>query len=450
LRLQVTRTLVLVVVLASRLALADGDGSGDGSAAPSTNGPPGETEPSSDDYRDPFDPNATPAPSDPADAPASASDEDPITGTVRLGVYTDSDKTTVWRALGTVGKTFGKWSLSGSFAVDAVTSASIDVRTSPALGAVDVITSASGISSTSGGQMSDTRYQGTTTVGWQDSDGHVASSTVAVASERDYASVSGGLTGSYDILRRSTTLLAGINAADNWVSSVLDPTLHRKMFTVGGSLGVARVLTRDDAIRLRYDGKIAEGYQASPYRSVRFGDWTTTTGDYGQIMFAHTIGDAAGLAEKLPGSRLSHALTLEWVHSLTDGIGLHPSVRAGYDSWGIASLAPALELRIAKANWRLQLGYRFYLQSHARFFEGKYTQDPSMYAYYTSDKELGSQVGHVVDAQLTTAITAHERTNDTRTMLFIRATVFRYAYPGFELLQNRSSAFFEAGLLWEL
>ena len=437
----------LVLVVAPRIATADGsDGSASGSAAASSGGAPGETEPSTDDYRDVFDPNA-PAHDDSVEA---ATDEDPVTGTARLGIYTDSDKTTVWRALGVVGKTFGQWSLSGSFGVDAVTSASVDVRASPALGAVDVITSASGNSSTSGGQMSDTRYQGTTTAGWQDSDGHVASSTVAVATERDYASVSGGLSGSYDVLRRSTTLLAGITAADNWVSSVLDPSLHRKMFSVNGSLGVARVLTKNDALRLRYDGKVDDGYQASPYRSVRFGDWTTTTGEYGQIMFAHTIGDAAGLPEKLPGIRTSHALTLEWVHSLGDGIGLHPSVRAGHDSWGISSLAPSLELRIARKNWRLQLGYRFYLQSHASFFQGKYTEDPSMYAYYTSDKELGSQVGHLVDAQLTTAITDHDRPNDTRTMLFLRTTVFRYSYPGFEFLRDRSSAFFEAGLLWEL
>ncbi len=447
--------ILLLLVLAARVASADGDsatnGSADGRAgSASGGGAPGETDPSADDYRDPFDPNAVPAAHDDTDTSAQSSSEDPVTGTARLGVYTDSDKTTVWRALGIVGKTFGEWSLSGSFGVDAVTSASIDVRTSPALGAVDVITSASGISSTSGGQMSDTRYLGTTSLGWQDSDGHVASSTVAVATERDYASVSAGLSGSYDILTRSTTLLGGINVADNWISSVLDPSLHRKMASVSGSLGIARVLTKSDALRLRYDGKLDEGYQASPYRSVRFGDWTTTTGDYGQIMFAHTIGDAAGLPEKLPGSRTSHALTLEWVHSLADGIGLHPSVRAGRDSWGITSLAPALELRIARPRWRLELGYRFYLQSHARFFEGKYTQDPSMYAYYTSDKELGSQVGHLVDAQLTTALTDHESTNDTRTMLFLRATVFRYSYPGFVLLHDRSSAFFEAGLLWEL
>ena len=436
------RTVLLVLALVTRVAFADGS---DGSGSATSGGAPGETEPSSADYRDVFDPNTPPHDDDPA-----ATNEDPITGTARLGVYTDSDKTTVWRALGVVGKAFGKWSLAGSFGVDAVTSASIDVRSSPTLGAVDVITSASGVSSTSGGQMSDTRYQGTTTLGWQDSDGHVASSTVAVATERDYASVSGGVSGAYDVLRRSTTLLAGLTVADNWVSSVLDPSLHRKLLTINGSLGVARVLTKNDAIRLRYDGKLDEGYQASPYRSVRFGDWTTTTGDYGQIMFAHTIGAAAGLPEKLPGSRISHALTLEWVHSLADGIALHPSVRAGHDDWGISSLAPALELRVARPRWRLQLGYRFYLQSHAQFFEGKYTMDPAMYTYYTSDKELGSQVGHLVDAQITTALSDHESSNDTRTMLFIRATVFRYSYPGFELLHDRSSAFFEAGLLWEL
>ena len=98
------------------------------------------------------------------------------------------------------------------------------------------------------------------------------------------------------------------------------------MFAAAGPLGVARVLTRDDAIRLRYDGKVSEGYQSSPYRSVRFGDWTATLGAQ-QITFMNTIGSVDGLPERLPGSRISHAAALEWVHSLAPGVGLHSELR---------------------------------------------------------------------------------------------------------------------------
>jgi hypothetical protein len=408
--------------------------------------PPADDTPTPDDYRDVL--GGAPATQDTAAPPAS--DTEPVTGTGRLGIYHDTDRTTVLRALATIAREWGHWSASGGVVVDSVTSASIDVRTSPALGAVDVMTSASGRTSTSGGQMSDTRFLATTGAGWKDSSGHAINATASAATERDYASISGGLNGSIDIDDRNATLLGGFTLTDNWVSSVLDANLHRRMFAVGWSAGVARVLTPADALRLRYDGKLSSGYQASPYRSVRFGDWSTTVAATGQIMFENTIGSAGGLPELLPEQRLSNALTLEWVHALGLGIGVHPAVRVGHDSWGIDSATPSIDLRIAKKSWRALLGYRLYVQSRASFFASKYTADPSTYANYTSDKELGSQIGHLGSLDLATVVRDADSPSDNRMLLFIHADVFRYTYPGFELLPSRVSEFLEFGLSWEL
>lgn len=371
-----------------------------------------------------------------------------VTGTARAGAYHDSDNTTVWRALGVLGAAWGNWSLGGTVDVDAVTSASVDVRSSPALSQVDVMTSASGRSSTSGGEMTDTRYQLTSTGGWRDTAGHAVNLTGAVATERDYASVSGGANGSYDFADRTITLLGGLNVTDNWVSSVLDSTLHRKMAAVGWSAGIARVLTRDDAIRLRYDGKLSSGYLASPYRNVRFGDWTAQLGTQ-QITFANTLGSADGLPEKEPETRVSNALVLEWVNSLANGVGLHPALRAAHDSWDVNSLAASLDLRIARPKWRLELGYRFYVQSRANFFEDKYTLDPSMYAYYTSDKELGAEIGHQGHLDFSHVLFDASNPNDRRVFLDLQLVVVHYDYPGFLLLQSRDSVFASAGLSWE-
>ena len=436
-RLQLRRgalAALLVVAVGGRArAQAPGAGAGSGS---------GSDEPSADDYRDVLD-NPEPSPPDP-DA------GEPMTGSGRVGLYTDSDQTTVERALVTAAKALGDWTLAGTATVDAVTSASVDVRSSPALSAVDVITSASGISSTSGGKMSDTRVQLTGGPSWKDSDGHAAGLTAAFATERDYTSISGDASGSYDVLDRDLTLLGGVSVTDNWVSSVLDPSLHRKMFALGWSFGVAPVLTRDDALRVRYDGKASFGYLASPYRSVRFGDWMTTTNANGQYTFHDTIGPAGGLPETLPDRRISHALVVEWVHWLGDGVGLHPQLRVARDSWGIASVSPSLDLRIARPGWRLDVGYRFYAQSRARFFAGKYTMDPSAYTYYTSDKELGSELGHVGTIDVATVLVPASNPNDTRMMLDARLDVMRYSYPGFPLLASRLGALFELGLSWEL
>jgi hypothetical protein len=251
------------------------------------------------------------------------------------------------------------------------------------------------------------------------------------------------------VLARNATLLGGVAVTDNWVSSVLDPTLHHKMFAVSWSAGVARVLTPEDAIRLRYDGKASEGYLASPYRNVRFGDWTTAASSTGQLTFANTIGTADGLPETVPSSRISHALVFEWVHALASGVGLHPGVRVSYDSWGVASLTPSIDLRVARPRWRMQVGYRYYRQGSASFFEGKYTADPSMYTYFTSDKELGAQVGHLGTFDLSRVIREADGANASRLLLFGHLDVFHYAYPGFVLLASRDSEFVELGVSWE-
>lgn len=444
--MQLIRALVVVTAMTA-VAVAQAPGDTPPTQPPAPTGAGSET-PSPDDYRDVLG-GEKPTMPDQSTAAATSSDSEPMIGTGRFGVYHDSDATTVIRGLATAAKEWGHWSLTTTAVVDAVTSASVDVKTSPALGKVDVITGASGQSSKSGGEMSDTRYLGTVGVGWNDTRGHALNLTTSAASETDYASVSAGLNGSTDVADRNVTLLGGFTVTDNWVSSVLDPTLHRKMFAIGWSGGVARVLTPTDAVRVRYDGKLSDGDQASPYRSVRFGDWTTNTLSTGQITFANTIGSADGLAEKVPETRLSTALTGEWVHALALGVGLHSSLRAAHDSWGVDSVTPALDLRIAKATWRLQLGYRLYLQSRASFFEDKYTMDPAMYANYSSDKELGRQIGNLGSFDVATAITEPASPNDARMMLFFHTDVFQYQYPGFVLLPSRTSAFIEAGLSWE-
>src|SRR5262245_5813746 len=73
-------------------------------------------------------PSPPPVPASPAEQEATSDPGEPPTGAGRFGMYHDSDQTTVWRALATLAKNWGDWSVNGSVAVDAVSSASIDVR----------------------------------------------------------------------------------------------------------------------------------------------------------------------------------------------------------------------------------------------------------------------------------------------------------------------------------
>jgi hypothetical protein len=390
---------------------------------------------------------------DDPDGATPTEDEDtgaPTTGALQGGVYYDSDHTQVLRSLATIATSWGNWGVNGRIGIDSVTSASLEVRSSPALSKVDTVTSASGRSSTSGGQMTDTRAEFSAGVGWNNTRGHAVNLTASAAAERDYASVSGGLNGSIDILDRSTTLLGGVTATQNWISSVLDTTIHNTMSAVGWSAGVARVLTPKDAIRARYDGRSASGYNASVYRTVRFGDWTTTTNTKNQIIFANTIGDAGGLAEHVPDSHVSHAVTVEWLHSLASAVAVHPQLRLGHDDWGSNNLTASLDLRVAESGWRMQLGYRYYLQSAADFFLDKYTLAPAMYTYYSSDKELGAQHGHLGSFDVSFVLRDSTGPSSSRLLLDARLDVFRYTYPGYTLLPSRTSMFTSFGLTWEL
>ncbi len=373
----------------------------------------------------------------------------PITGVLRAGVYTDSDHTLVLRGLGAVSRSWEHWTLRGSLGVDSVSSASVDVRSSPALSKVDVVTSASRGTSTSGGEMTDTRVEFTGSAGWKGNAGSAVNLTTAAATETDYQSLSGGLNGSFDLLDRQLTLLGGASLTDNWVSSVLDTNLHEKMFSGAWSAGFALVSTRTDVFRLHYDGKASNGYLASPYRSVRFGDWTASSGAH-QIMFIGTLGSADGLPERVPDSRVGHALVVEWLHSLAPGLGLHPELRVSRDNWQIESLTAGFDLRFAADTWRLQVGYRLYLQQHASFFHDKYTKDSSSYRYYTSDKELGDETGHLLQLDLAFVLGEPRRPNDTRTLLNLQLEGAHYQYQGFFLLPSRDSLFATLGISWEL
>jgi hypothetical protein len=391
-----------------------------------------------------------------ADEPVEASVEKsapssgpPMTGALRTGLYSDSDQTLVWRALGAIAGGWGHWTLRSSFTADVVSSASIDVRSSAALSKIDVTTSASGRSSVSGGKMSDRRLAPTLGLGWNDGRGHAISLNAAYANEKDYNSIGGGLNGSFDLVGRTLTLLGGLSFTQNWIGSTLDPTFAEKMHALGWTGGAAYVLTRLDAIRLRYDGTYANGYQASPYRTVRFGDWTTTAGANQQIIFGGTIGSADGLAEKLPDTRIRHALVGEWVHSFLAGLALHTEARLATDTWGVQSVSAGVELRGAVSRWRVRAGYRFYAQSGADFYQPKYLLDPSNYSFYTSDKELSREYGHVASLGISRVLRPPSHPGAVPLLLDLTATYMHYDYPDFVLLRSRDSGFVELGLTWE-
>jgi hypothetical protein len=85
----------------------------------------------------------------------------------------------------------------------------------------------------------------------------------------------------------------------------------------------------------------------------------------------------------------------------------------------------------------------------ADFFEDKYTQAPSSYGYDDSDKELGREVGHIVNLDVS-AVLRDAEPGGTRLLFDARLVGLYYRYPGVVLLTSRASVFAEIGPTWEM
>jgi hypothetical protein len=366
-----------------------------------------------------------------------------VTGALREGIYVDTDHTQVFRTLAAVEAAWSGLRLSAKESVDVVSSASLDVRSSAALDAV---------SSASAGapKMSDRRLETVVGVSYDDGGGHAGAVNAVYATERDYTSIGAAVSGSWDLAARNFTLLAGAHVNHDLITSIIDPTLSEQMDEVGYSAGLAQVLSTSDVLRLRYDGSYENGYQASPYRTVRFGDWVTTAARRTELItFTNTIGPAAGLPETVPSVRVRHAGVLEWLHGFSADVALLAQVRVARDSWGLLAGTAGADLRVASDPWQLRIAYRFYLQSAADFFQDKYLLAPENYSYYTSDKELGDERGHIGSLEVSYAL--KDWPADGHTSAFdVQIDVLRYDYPGFTLLPSRTSFFGAVGLRLDL
>jgi Protein of unknown function (DUF3570) len=377
-------------------------------------------------------------------ARAASAQQEQLAATLREGVYADSDHTQVYRSLAAVTAPLRRLTVSLQEEVDIVTSASADVRASPFL---DALTGAS-VQSPS---MFDRRFETTARLGFADGAGHTLGASAAYATERDYTSAGAGLQGAWDLAERNTTVLGGVSAFGNEAGSIADPRFERALLILGYSLGVAQVLSPGDVVRARYDGSYLDGYQASPYRAVRFGDWRLALRPGGiGYLFLGTIGPANGLPEKLPGTRLRHAATLEWLHALTPQVALAASYRFADDDWSVLAQTLAVELRVARdERWQLRGGYRFYDQGAADFYRARYTLPPDAYASYTADKELGEMRGHSASIDAARGLLRRRAAPGYRATIDVKLEYLYYAYANFPLLASRSSFFGELGARME-
>ncbi|TGD75853.1 DUF3570 domain-containing protein [Mangrovimicrobium sediminis] len=251
-------------------------------------------------------------------------------------------------------------SVSGSYYVDFVSSASIDVI-------------ASGAS-----EYSETRTE--YSVGADYLYGKsMYSAGVTISDESDYQAATYSFGVSHDFFGDLTTLSFGYALGQDEVSqngnNEFDEDLDRHTFR----LGVSQILTPKLVMDLTYDLITDEGYLNNPYRSYRF--------------LSDPLDPAAGFQfarEVYPETRTSDAGSIQLRYRLPWYAAVGAMYRLYTDDWGIdAHTAQLSYSHVLRQHWTVDLKYRWYTQTGADFYQDLFlfpSQDEK--DYRGRDKEI--------------------------------------------------------------
>ncbi len=239
-------------------------------------------------------------------------------------------------------------SLSGSYYVDMVSNASIDV-----------VTTAS--------PYHESRVEGGLGVDYVYHDALISLSGTR-SSEPDYTANSAALDVSQDVFGGMTTVSVGYTRGWDTVAKHNTPTFSATADHWQYRTGVTQVLTQRWLMSLNVEAVSDAGYLGSPYRVARvFG---------------------AAIPERDPGTRTSRAAKLRVIGD----IGRRTSVRAEYryfwDTWAIR--AHTVELGASSHlgdRWLLDGSVRYYTQDKALFYSNNFTTEM---AYMSRNRALST------------------------------------------------------------
>lgn len=241
-----------------------------------------------------------------------------------------------------------KLSLSASYYVDSISSASIDVMTS-------------------GSPYTDRReesglglaylYRDTLmSVGYSNSD------------ESDYQARTASVDVAQDLLSGMTTLSLGYGRGEDTVGRRDDPSFQRLVDRWQYRLGLTQVLTPRLLLGLHYEAISDEGLLNNPYRSARV--------------------SGTSVPERYPDTRSSHAAALRFLAHLDARNALRVEYRFFRDTWEIR--ADTIEFGYSQYlgdRWLLEGTFRNYAQSRASFYSDNFATEMN---YMARDKELST------------------------------------------------------------
>jgi hypothetical protein len=253
-------------------------------------------------------------------------------------------------------------SLSASYYVDTISSASIDV----------VTTGASRYSEErkQWGVGADYLHGDTTmSVGFSTSD------------ENDYSADTLNLGISQDMFGGLTTVTLGYGAGSDTVGRRGDASFSEPVDRSSYRLGVSQVLTRNLIMGFSYEAVADEGFLNNPYRRVRFVDSTAAQGYDFQ-------------PELYPRTRSSNAAALRASYYLPYRAAVSGEYRFFTDDWGIdAHTVEVGYVHPFRSSWTFDFRYRYYTQSAADFYSDLFPYE-SAQNFLARDKELSTFQSH--------------------------------------------------------
>lgn len=250
-----------------------------------------------------------------------------------------------------------KFSFSGNYYVDSVSSASIDV-----------VTTAS--------PYSEERTQ--TSLGFDFLHGdYIMSVGYSQSDENDYSARSYHFGISQTMFGDLTTLSLGYSLGDDEVGNNTDDTFSDELRRQNYRLGLSQILTKNLLMGLSYELITDEGFLNNPYRSVRFVDPNSAIG----YSFESEI---------YPRTRTSDAVALRGRYYLPYRAALHAEYRFFTDSWGIeAQTAELGYTHTLKSGWIIDFKLRNYSQTSADFYSDLFPREQAQ-NFLARDKELST------------------------------------------------------------
>jgi hypothetical protein len=322
-------------------------------------------------------------------APRAAQPEPKATGiedtskksaSLETAAYTDSDRITIFTPAvsGTIENVVDGATLSGSYLVDVVSAASVDII------------------ATASRRWHEVRHAGALSGEYKPRDLGVGFSA-SVSNEPDYFSYGAAGHLSYDLDEKNTSLFFGYGYGHDTIGRAGTPftTFARSLQRGSFLLGVDQVMGPSTLASLSFGAIIENGDQSKPYRYIPMFTAAEAAkvpnGASLEYVNSHRLFERP--LEQLPLARRRFSLTGQLAQRLESST-IRASERAYVDNWGVkASTTDARWLFDASERVRLWPHFRFHAQTPAVFWQRAYVSEGqpgfSLPEFRTGDRELG-------------------------------------------------------------